>query len=512
MKISKWLLASFVLLNLSCQEDFQHSGSIFGIDDTLSPPFTKPSPGHPDSLAAQVGRKLFFEPRFAYYFFKNSSGDFNHDLKFSDPALASLNAKIRGKTFSCSTCHQSERNFSDSLAKSPLTDRQDGQTQTLRNTLSLAHLSSSNPPTTFNWDGTSSELKTHIAQKIIGREMGWKPNESTLALHYAAEVIRQDENFHFKNSMGKSYRQLIDILPKRFRLNLNTSSDQDVAIWISELIEIYLGSQNPLTSVYDEFLTLNHLPSAPRPGQNLASYNGELLQSIQNLSAPQFIDDARGRFGEEEWQGFKVFVSQSQCIQCHQAPAFSNFNYHVTGVAQANYDSIHGSGQFAKMTIPDLSAREAKKDEFLPPSPNHPVAIGKFASTVKLSLPGYADLGVWNSLGNSDRSVAQNILTSLLCMSFQISCPAQWDLDSALKSSAAAFKTPSLRGLIDSAPYMHDGRLSDLDDVIQFYIEVSDQARAGTLRNADTRLSQIQIGTGDKNNLVLFLKSLSRAD
>jgi len=67
------------------------------------------------------------------------------------------------------------------------------------------------------------------------------------------------------------------------------------------------------------------------------------------------------------------------------------------------------------------------------------------------------------------------------------------------------FKTPTLRGVGLTAPYMHDGSLASLEDVIEFY-------RVGGKPNAqlDPELAPIEMSADDARHLVAFLRALSR--
>lgn len=67
------------------------------------------------------------------------------------------------------------------------------------------------------------------------------------------------------------------------------------------------------------------------------------------------------------------------------------------------------------------------------------------------------------------------------------------------------FKTPTLRGVALSAPYMHDGSLATLEDVVAFY-----KKGAGANPQLDEALQGIEITDEDAQNLVAFLKALSR--
>jgi cytochrome c peroxidase len=67
-----------------------------------------------------------------------------------------------------------------------------------------------------------------------------------------------------------------------------------------------------------------------------------------------------------------------------------------------------------------------------------------------------------------------------------------------------AFKTPSLRNIAETAPYMHDGSLDTLEQVIDFHA-------AGGNANPwlDSKIRTLHLTTREKADLVAFLKSLS---
>jgi cytochrome c peroxidase len=66
-----------------------------------------------------------------------------------------------------------------------------------------------------------------------------------------------------------------------------------------------------------------------------------------------------------------------------------------------------------------------------------------------------------------------------------------------------AFKAPSLRNVAHSAPYMHDGSLATLDEVVDFY----DQG-GGDVPGKSETLSPLGLGADEKRALVAFLRSL----
>ena len=67
-----------------------------------------------------------------------------------------------------------------------------------------------------------------------------------------------------------------------------------------------------------------------------------------------------------------------------------------------------------------------------------------------------------------------------------------------------AFKTPSLRNIAQTAPYMHDGSLDTLVQVIDFHT-----AGGNTNPWLDPKIRKLQLTTREKTDLVAFLKSLS---
>lgn len=71
----------------------------------------------------------------------------------------------------------------------------------------------------------------------------------------------------------------------------------------------------------------------------------------------------------------------------------------------------------------------------------------------------------------------------------------------------AAFKTPTLRNVAETAPYMHDGSLATLEEVVAFY------NRGGTPNdNQDPRVRPLGLSTTQQRALVAFLKALSGSD
>jgi cytochrome c peroxidase len=66
------------------------------------------------------------------------------------------------------------------------------------------------------------------------------------------------------------------------------------------------------------------------------------------------------------------------------------------------------------------------------------------------------------------------------------------------------FKTPTLREVSDTAPYMHDGSLASLEDVVDFYDQGGRQNP-----NLDPKLRRLHLTEEQKGALAAFLRSLT---
>jgi len=73
--------------------------------------------------------------------------------------------------------------------------------------------------------------------------------------------------------------------------------------------------------------------------------------------------------------------------------------------------------------------------------------------------------------------------------------------ETKLLGDRGAFKTPSLREVARTAPYMHDGSLATLEDVVEYYDK-------GGIRNPqlDEEMFPLKLSTQEKADLVTFLK------
>ena len=163
--------------------------------------------------------------------------------------------------------------------------------------------------------------------------------------------------------------------------------------------------------------------------------------------------DAQGRSAltPQEANGLRVFIGKGQCVTCHNGPLLTDQHFHNTGVPPR--DKAHPDDGRARATAVVL------RDEFN--------CLGPF----------------------SDAKPEQ--------------CQELRFLATHDPAMLGAFKTPSLRGVAQRAPYMHAGQLATLQDVVQHYI----QAPAAVLGH--TERAPLRLTTQEAQDVVSFLGTLS---
>ena len=71
-----------------------------------------------------------------------------------------------------------------------------------------------------------------------------------------------------------------------------------------------------------------------------------------------------------------------------------------------------------------------------------------------------------------------------------------------------AFRAPTLLNIELTAPYMHDGSIASLPDVIDFYA-AGGRGPGRTNPNKSARIAGFDLAPGEKEDLIAFLNSLT---
>ena len=462
--------------------------------------------------------------------------------------VATLDAPIdpgpfKGLSMNCRACHFVDdvldaprggmRTYTDFARRSPLPARADGKTVAVRNSPPLVNAALDRPGgVLFHFDAEFNSMEEVVAATFIGRNFGWLPGERVQAVAHIARVVRSDDGTGdlAKEFDATPFQVLFggtDVsIPEEFRLTsdfrvaLGSATDQQVFDAVVKVVAAYVNgllfsqtedSGAPIRSPFDVFLETNGLPQAPDSNESPLDYSRRLLRLVDSRESAgtlQFVTSNPNRtdgrfqfhtqsfsFGTQELAGLKMFLAEpaarpaspaelaagkiGNCIACHAAPNFTDFKAHNTGTAQKEYDEIlgHGDGAFGNLAIPSLATRTA---DDLPATDQHPGASERFRS-VPVTGTTLTDLGLWNVFANPDMPEPQDKIRNILCDGEQPCSVFQSDL---LNLAIARFKTPGLRDLGHSAPFMHNGQFDTLDDVLEFYRDISDVAPLAAFLNS----------------------------
>ncbi|HEV8326205.1 MAG TPA: hypothetical protein VGQ08_01880 [Nitrospiraceae bacterium] len=474
-----------------------------------------------------------------------------------------------GLSMNCRACHLVDehvgtagggmRTYGDFARRSPIPARADGKTAAPRNSPPLVNASLARAGgSLFHFDGEFSTMTGLTAATFTSRNFGWVPGEKAQAITHVARIVREDDGTGalaqefgglplavMLTGSGQAIPNEFRI-PPAFRVKVAKATDEEVFEGVVRLVSAYVEqlvfSQDDAgdfnLSPFDVFLTRNGLPKKPADNESSIDYSRRLRSLIaghEKANTVQFVfanpnsvdgrfqfHDQEFRFGPDELAGLKLFLSEpatmppspqdlsrggiGNCLACHAAPTFTDFKLHNTGTAQTEYDAIHGKGQFARLAVPSLTERNANPEEYLPATHDHPAYQEPFRAIPTATDPRLTDLGVWNIFVNPDMPATQTTIRALLCQERPAPCQSDSDL---LSSTIARFKTPGLRDLGHSAPYMHNGQFERIENVLAFYIDSADLARQGKLRNGAPALAGIALVRQDIATLTAFLKSLN---
>jgi cytochrome c peroxidase len=155
-----------------------------------------------------------------------------------------------------------------------------------------------------------------------------------------------------------------------------------------------------------------------------------------------------------ELRGLKLFIGSAGCIRCHSGPTFSDQEFHNIGV-------------------PPLDG-------------GYPRDEGRFEDIKLLKADMFNASGMYSDGRESERGLITEAL---------VDTPENW----------GRFKTPSLRGVARTPPYMHAGQFNTLEQVVTFY---STLEGAQLDHHAETVLSPLDLAEEEIRDLVAFLASL----
>ena len=170
-------------------------------------------------------------------------------------------------------------------------------------------------------------------------------------------------------------------------------------------------------------------------------------------------DDARAmaRYPISAQRGLQLFVGKGNCNVCHLGPNFT-------------------SGEFEDVGVPHF----AEKGRVDP---------GRYGGIATLLASPFNRLGSYND----DPGKADGVPTRHVAQQHR-----NW----------GEFRVPSLRNVARTGPYMHNGSLATLDDVVRHYSEMDEERLHG---HEGARLVRpLRLTMQERTDLAAFLETLSR--
>ena len=173
------------------------------------------------------------------------------------------------------------------------------------------------------------------------------------------------------------------------------------------------------------------------------------VTSLRSVNAPidRYLRGDESALSESAIAGLKLFKGKANCIACHDGPLLSDGKIHATGVPPN--DDVFGD-------------------------PERHITFRRFMRTI--GIGNCATLR--HDIGHG--CVTKNV------------------------ADAGTFRTPSLREVSRTPPYMHNGQIKTLADVVAFY-----NAGGGEDSAKSELLKPLDLSGEEQSNLVEFLKSLA---
>lgn len=196
----------------------------------------------------------------------------------------------------------------------------------------------------------------------------------------------------------------------------------------------------------------------------LANYGKAMeayLRKLVSRNAPfdRYAEGDRDAISHDAKRGLKLFLGKARCVGCHNTPLFSDDDFHVIGL---------------------------KIDTALSPFAD-PNEQGRTANQ------GF----ICGSEFNVDGPFSDDRTTGRLDGFCTAAIPP------------GLWRTKGLRQVAETGPYMRDGQLKTLDDVIEFYDRGGDPA--GTFLGGPKEIVPLHLSHNEKRQLKAFLGTLTGA-
>lgn len=196
----------------------------------------------------------------------------------------------------------------------------------------------------------------------------------------------------------------------------------------------------------------------------IAAYESQLIQFDSRFDqwvawqqTPKTERTGPSPMTQEEVNGLKHFLNEGKCITCHNGPLLTDMDFHNLGLGQRAWLEGLPMDEGRKGGVAHLKASELN-------------SLGQHSANAK------GKRAQWTK--------------------YLISTP----------ENQGQFKTPSLRNVDLSPPYMHAGHFDDLESVVRFYVKLDEETQTG---HREDSLHPANLSPTQQLELVAFLKALT---
>lgn len=188
-------------------------------------------------------------------------------------------------------------------------------------------------------------------------------------------------------------------------------------------------------------------------GKAIAAYERRVVRTESPFD--RFIAGDTSALSESAQQGLAIFTGKGQCTLCHSGPEFSDREFH-------------------NLALPGR--------DWLSDDPD----FGRYAGIPKLWDSPFNGGGIYSDDPEAGASKVDHIALT--------------------EEQIGQHKTPSLRNVALTAPYMDGGQFADLDEVLHFYNTLDEEGGEG---HREEILKPLELSDEELLNLRDFLESLT---
>ncbi len=270
------------------------------------------------------------------------------------------------------------------------------------------------------------------------------PVEMNSSRTYLAYALGQDAE------LRGQYESLFGVLPDVSTLPLIAKPTSDDTEANDAWNTLSANQQHEITQVL-----VNTTKSIAAFEATIQSQDTVFDQFLVGLLDPNTSEsEALALLTEEEEHGLRLFIGEGGCHFCHNGPTLSNDAFHNIGLGTRDW--------------------------------LEPTDIGRYDGITMLQTSTFNASGEWSDDPNGARAERIDRLVQNT-------------------EQLGQFKTPSLRNLLQTAPYMHGGHFETLEEVVNHYSKLEESSVQG---HSDETLKPLNWTDEQQQAMIAFLRTL----